>query len=366
MSRLPKSVRDAEKRIEEYDKEVLKQQDADGKTDDQPTGEGVGQEAPEQPEQTGKDEQTEDPKVEPEAEEQEEPQEKPAAGSDDGVIAEDISPTSEKKPGEDFRHKYEVLQGKYNKELALMRNELNGEKARTKGLEILLSKLDAQSDRKQQKQPEKRDESIPLVDPSKYEDYDEPVKDLAAKYNRLANYVRQYGQQNEQRWQQAGQRIQHVGSQSQQIMLEKFKQQISEEFPGWEQLDNHPEFSRWINDADPETGFSRKAMLDSYGQRQDHKRFASLLKKAANDVGLSRPQRQVGNGRKPSLEAQIAPDTSRVDHVPQGEKTVKRSDIKKFYDDLSRGKLKRLTEKEINKREHEIERAVVEGRVVEG
>jgi hypothetical protein len=150
-------------------------------------------------------------------------------------------------------------------------------------------------------------------------------------------------------------------------------QALDQQMPEWHEVNHAPEFHAWLALQDPFSGVTRKKLLtDAYeGNKTSQvlaffKSFVSELAATQPPEPQPEPVRQPAAPLKPTLESLAAPGRARTaaSPVPAAEKQIiYTSDINAFYDAKRRG-LYNGREEEFLAAERELNKAMLEGRVV--
>jgi len=271
--------------------------------------------------------------------------EKAASGEKKEVIKEDGGKPVDDTPGtpeqelEKAKHKYDVLKGKYDKEVPELALKLSEQAGELKALKEQIASLTA--GKKDGDASTKKDDA-PVIeeDPSiKYlqDEYPEvykglktavgkELKGLSEKIDKLAESVKVNTQE-----------VHRTAEERYYDDLDTVKE--------WRVINKSEEFNDWLDQVEPLSGFKRRdILLDAHGSLDSNRVksfYTSFLKE-------TKPVEQPGEGsesaeekaRKAKMKG-LAPDTTGTRRVADKSdnktKMVKGSEIKKFYEDVRKG-----------------------------
>jgi hypothetical protein len=134
---------------------------------------------------------------------------------------------------------------------------------------------------------------------------------------------------------------------------EKMYQQLKQEVPHWSQINEHPEFHRWLNMPDPMSGQIRQNLLSEAYGRNEASRVAHVFKAFLADQAPYVPQN--GQGQAPGngagyipaptpqfdLAQYAAPGRAKPGQTQVGspeKPIINAAEIKQFYSDSANGK----------------------------
>lgn len=353
VDKIPESVKEAAEEADRLQRELIEANKAQ-KTDQ---GEPPKTDQPEPevaPEET--------PKEEPEPEEpsQEPPEEvKSVEPKPEG----DAQPTKgEPAKREDYEHKYKVLQGMYNKDTTELRTAIKTLEARSRGMEGLLSQIQA---KEQVAAQPKAEPAYEYLNPEEFKDYDPEVKKLIEQHNRLASYVAYLDGAVKERTGQIEGRVKEVHIRSQEDALNRFKTDLAGVEPDWKTVDADPAWRSWLSQPDDLSGVPRGEFLKRAVSNHDVARVSRFISTWRKETGRPRPQTAQATPnqqRRPNIEKLLVPNRVSADSMPKSKKSWTRSDISKFYQEKADGKWDRR-EDEARKIERDIFAATKEGRL---
>jgi hypothetical protein len=269
--------------------------------------------------------------------------------------------TSEQK-AEKAQHKYDVLQGKYNKEVPDLANRLAEQAGMIKLLQDQIVTLTAvkPTDGVPDKAPAKgildgleKDPNISYLK----EEYPQVWQGIEVALNRMAT-------ETSERIKEIKSEVSDQKRHSAKTDRDRFYEEM-DKVEGWEEINKSSEFNTWLDEVEPLTGYKRRDILGEAHASLDATRaknfFSEFSKKTAPVV------KEVVEDHKEDLG--IAPRTTggkpRVDKTEKRGKTFKASEYKKFGQDIING-LYKGKEAERLVKEAEYDLAIAENRILLG
>lgn len=242
-------------------------------------------------------------------------------------------------------HKFNVLQGKYNSEVAPLQRENAQLKATVTDLEARLEKLEQGTGG-----------DLPPIT----EDIPPEIKEMYG--DDLLAFIDSRAQLHARR--ESGAAVKPVQTQFQnfqqsqmQSRQEAFWGEIAKAHPDWEQIN---QLDAWINfcaQVIPEVGVERQFVIDQAVRRNDPQPIIAALK-AFKALGTRGNQQQFQHREVPS-DGGTGPRP-----VPEGAPRLKESEIAQFYQDLALGKVYRGREQEAKDFEAKIRAANEAGTII--
>ncbi len=273
------------------------------------------------------------------------------------------------KPEDDYKHKYEVLQGKYDAEI----KKLLEENATIKGY---LASLPNPQQPPAQPQPA-TPPSQPAPAPAPAAAESESVKELKEVYPLIYDGVKQmldsymnvfitrFSQEFEQK---LAPRIAKVEEFQVKRSVQDLYRYLDQNCPDWKKIDHDPRFTEWLQKKAPYSNKTKFQLLREAYQALDQDSVLDFFKDFQKESGATY--------QAPPATPVVPPvDPASVSTPPSGggtpppptsqEEPIKRSDLRQFYQDVANGKY-RGRDAEKNAAEALIMKAMREGRVVEG
>lgn len=248
------------------------------------------------------------------------------------------------KKEEDFKHKYEVLQGKYNAEMGRMN-------------ELLSSTLAERA-----KVNFKKDDTF--SDGSDNED--DLITQLKEEFPTIAKGMEAFMKKEiKAKLAPAESRINELAEATNGVVVNDYLEALDAAMPQWREIKDKPEFAQWLGQADRYTGVSKMRLLQGADTQKNTKAVTALYEDFARESGLLSDEGAVdkGSDSTPQPKRNIAPLTSQNLAPSTGSKgTITRAEITKFYNDRALGKYSG-TEEDAAKAEGRIMKAVREGKV---
>lgn len=241
---------------------------------------------------------------------------------------------------EDWEHKYNVLKGKYDKEVKRLHRELdslrreNSElKAKVDTLMVMLSSQKANGGQEE----------------SSVED---ELKKFREDYPELYNAVRRMVESSIARIRE------EVKVASEGMNEKQYLATLTSLVPNWQELNSDPDFLDWLKERDELSGYTRHELMLMAHERRDAHRVAQFFKRYLAEVGVDRSKAE-GHSR-----VSVSPQSRKVSNTGErSQRVYKESEIKSFYRDLALGK---IPPDVASKWEKEYTQAVIEGRVIYG
>jgi len=310
MSTTPRAVQEAEDRANRLQEELIanKQQAASGET---PAADGA-----------------------PAASETPPTDAPPAQGSESSAPANDSQPATP-APGDDWEHRFKVLQGKYNSEVPRFAQENKDLKSRLESLESEMTQLKATP-------PE------PLVKQEEIDEYGEGLIDVARRIaqEELAKKQSEIDALKSQ--------INQISTATTNTAKNDFFKSLNALVPDWEQINADQSFLTWLDELDELTGETRQSLLSKAEQARDASRvsnFFTSFKKASSSWAAN---------SQSALEQQVVPPTNKAPDTPPSKKVWTRGEISEFYDRVRKGA---VSDADAIAIEADITAASIEGRI---
>lgn len=267
-------------------------------------------------------------------------------------------PAAPQDPQEDFKQKYYILQGKYNAEIPQLSHQL-------RQLQSEIATLRAENQRLLTTPPEAPKVETPTALPAQLV---EIRNQIAEEYDdRLADLMVKLAQTFAQQKAPAGpasdivSRIDRLEVRNEKTEKERHWDFIDSTVPDWREININPEFHAWLDELDPLVGRTRQELLKEANDSLESRRvtmFFQLFKQ--HKAALASTQ---APGRREKLEGKVTPQSQGGSaSTPQDRKIYTRDEIKKFYDDIAKGKSPH-SESEIERINRDITAAQAEGRI---
>lgn len=268
----------------------------------------------------------------------------------EGAISVDTEPTTQMvqptDEGEDWQHKYEVLKGKYDKEVPRLHREIKLLKREKEDLLKRLALLESVVTNIQQQQrqaPQAPSQDIEDEELKRFaEEYPEVYKSVAKLLEKKLKTVEAT-----------------VQSQASMMAQQNFYSRLTALVPDWERLNTDPDFIDWLQEPEGETGFTRHQLMLMAFEKGDADRVASFFKRfiaqSQQDGSQSPYKARADKNVYPPQRKQVQQEPSK--------KMFTESEIKEFYRLSALGK---IDPKKKQALEAEILSALAENRVIYG
>lgn len=264
-------------------------------------------------------------------------------------------PTPPPAPQDDFRQKYLVLKGKYDKEIVDLKVANSELVERNVQLEGMLEQLAARS-----APPVHASATSHLIKPEETAEYGAEFFDVVGRRAREIVDAELAPLRN-----QLSQKKQADAILTEEEKKAKIAAALSDPVSGvagWEQINSSQNFIAWLADADVFSGRVKRELLTEAFKKGDAARVVQFFK-AFQEDSTSAP---APGARTPSVDpgTLVAPGTPRsgggpVD-APGGSRMWTQAEVSQFYAEARRGKIPAERKAQIEK---EIIRAAAEGRV---
>ena len=266
-------------------------------------------------------------------------EEKKAQEEEDAAKAKQL----EEEP--DFKHKYDVLQGKYDAEIPRLTSDV--QKLRSHNIELSQIISTLQSEVEKVKTTEKPKDISTVLTKEEMEDLESVIEpSLLNKVvdNLLAERLRKIEQS-----------VSSVQNTQFQTAEDIFWGKI-DSIPNWQAINNDPVFNEWLDNKAPYTHLTRRQLLKEAQSKLDAVTVAEIF----TDFSGTKETPPETTKRKPRISP--AKGTGRTITSAVGKQWAIK-DINNFYNDVQKGKYKGR-EKERKQIEQDIWNAQKEGRII--
>ena len=289
--------------------------------------------------------------------------------NDEAIPPSEPEPKKREKAKDDeetLQQKYRTLQGMYNAEVPKLHAENKDLNMRLQQMEQLLSTLSDQSKQNSTSQPAQHE---PLVSEEDINEYGESI-DVMRKVSReeYMPVVQKISELEKYLQDLQNNVVPQVNSLSQHQRAsteQQFWSQLGSAVPNWREVNDNADFQTWLLQQDPLVGVSRQTMLEDAQRNYDVNRVIQFFKTWLDMSGSSEATASQNSQRTSELEKQVAPGRARnaSSSTATNQKTYTPEDIKKFFNDVQRGKYKGR-EQERARIERDIFAAQKDGRIV--
>lgn len=231
-------------------------------------------------------------------------------------------------PEANWEHKYNVLQGMFNKQDQEM-------KALTDTINNLQAVINQQSaallERQAQPAPVLNTPpagSVQKIEKNSLAAYGDEIVYLAEGYNQLVDLVSSLQAQLSNRGAANGpdnSRLDRIERIVEETAQERFTRELGQSIPRWREVMNTPEFRGWLQNIDDTSGYQYRTMMDYAMKNLRSSQAAAIIRRFSLDTGI-----QVGASQQPAqpksvindqtLEGQVMPDAAAS--VNQGQPKV--------------------------------------------
>lgn len=287
-------------------------------------------------------EQDRNPQDEPPAPDEPKPEEKPQPAEE---TAKD-EPKAQDQDALYWQHRFQVIQGKYNREIPVLRKENDELKQQVADKDRRIAELEQQS-------PNADNGGVTDDQLAKFKA--EFGEDLVTFVERMVNQRAPAPQADTGNTRELQERLERLETEKQEDAQARFWVNLEQAVPTFRELNADPKFHQFLAQFDPQTGKQRQQALTEAQQALDAKGVADIFQLFLEQAG------QQASSAKPKVpDVQVEPRTTRVTDAPQGKRRWSRAEINQFYRDKTAG---RYGAEEAERLEADIFAAQSEGRV---
>lgn len=266
-----------------------------------------------------------------------EPKESPKA-SDPPAPAND--PPASPPAQDEWKHKYQTLQGMFNSQIGKLQKELADIRAENATLKAAPpAPASAPAPAIQDKYVTDKDEqefgadTIDLIRRAAREEFS---GQLAAERDRVANLEKMLTTLQAD----IVPKVETVAQASKVNAEQTFWSTLQARVPDWRTINDNPDFHTWLLSVDPMTGTQRQEYLDKAQAASDVNRVVAVFEAwKTGTVPAPPPPPPTPSPAASELEKQVAPGRGRgTDPAPAEKKTYTREEVAQFYRDVTAGK----------------------------
>lgn len=244
--------------------------------------------------------------------------------------------------GDDWEHKFKVLQGKYSAEVPRLNQQLRDLQQQH---ETLKAQINAQPAQK----PVNTDNFATIR-----EDYgDEFVKPFEALVEQNASLVSQIEALQNQ--------LQGLQGTQEKTAQDVFFDRLDAAVPNWEQVNADQGFHAWLREFDPIAGLTRQESLNEAEKQLNANRVIAIF--SAYAKGKQQSQQNKETRRQDAIEQQLAPATNKAEPQTEGKPIYALSDVKRWYEKAALAQLSSKKPQEYERLDREFTQAQAEGRI---
>lgn len=275
----------------------------------------------------------------------------PAETPDDSA-KEDPKPDSQDRDALYWKHRHDVIQGKYNKEVPALHAEVRQLKQDIADKDARIQELEAQSSAGQNGGPD--DAQIEQF----RQEYGEELVDFVQRMIDAKGGDSRKPEIDPKRVEELDQRVAQFEQERMADAEARFWTDLKRAIPNWETVNKDPDFHQFLAQIDPISGKQRQVLLNEARDALDAQRVIEIFQ-----LHLKNQSQSHGQGRQ-IPEEEVEPRTARTTEAePQGggnKRIWTGKDISQFYKQKAAG---RMDPKEAERLEADIFAAQREGRV---
>lgn len=256
-------------------------------------------------------------------------------------------------PDEDYKQRYGVLKGKYDKEMAEMRVLVAEQAEQIRSLEHLVEQATAARDAV----PSSSKPTSKLIKDEEEEEYGKEFFDVVGRRAREIVEA-ELGPLREKLQREAGREVK-VTEEQKRVTVQSA---LDEAVPNWGEINTDQRFLAWLAERDVFSGEVKQVLLTKAFKAGDAARVVGFFKAFQEDSGRT----PTPAARQPAVDAGtlVAPGTPKggpgPSDAPGGARVWTQAEISEFYANVRRGKIPAERKAQI---EAEIIKAAAEGRV---
>lgn len=261
-----------------------------------------------------------------------------------------MEPTPPAEPvADDFKQKYSVLRGKYDKEIPELKAQISELLDTNRRLERMVEQAAA----RMTEAPAAKGKEY--IKPEEKEEYGDDFFDVVGRRAREV-YEAEISRLNE--------RIDQLSGKSKRVDAETARQKVftalDEKVPNWQAINGDTKFLAWLADADVFSGRTKRELLSEAFENNDAARVVGFFRAFQEDSPAPAPAARQPVVDAGTLVAPGAPRSGAPVDAPGGGRLWTEAEISQFYADVRRGKVSPEDRKRI---EADIFKAAAEGRV---
>ncbi len=260
---------------------------------------------------------------------------------------------------EQMKHQYDVLRGKYNKEVPRLNQQIQESGKELEKVSAQVSELQQQLQEERSKQTEQTTESFhdAMIDGG-YATNDPLVKEVE-KLRKQINATATENSELKQQLSNLGQDVEVAKKTTTTTSISLFNQAVLTAHKDAEEvLGSNANFHKWLEEYEGHSGITRWQTCEEAMKRRDSDTVIRLIDAWKKESGVKNPP--------PNQQENLNPDISHSTvETPAGEKrTYTRKFIHDFYrDKANRTIYERMTDEEVQELDKDIVQASKEGRV---
>lgn len=209
----------------------------------------------------------------------------------------------------DWKHKYDVLQGMYNKGQEDVKN-LSDTVANLQTMVNQQSTL-LQQQSKAEPAPVAAEPEIGIekLDEADFVGYGEEMRLLAQQHNQLIDINKQLMARIGQTPAGDETRLNRIESIVNETAQDRYTKALDLDIPDWRRIVNDSTFTGWLQGVDPASNYRWKDMMDSAYANLNHQQVSAILKRYAFDTGIDIGQATVQDAPVSPGPTNIADET---------------------------------------------------------
>lgn len=286
-------------------------------------------------------------------------------------------------PKQDWKHKYSVLQGKYDAEVPRLNEDLREARSGLRKMQDKVSHLETLVASMQAVQTRPAEPDKPLITQEEIDTFGPDLIDIVGRVAKqvLEPYVDKRFGEIEKNVKQVGENVASTQKTMAESARDRLYERLDKTVPEWRTINRTQEFVNWLNEVDPYTGVPKGVNLRAAFERNDSDRvlafFEGFQKEhavATEDPDPAAPTEESApphEGPQQGLETLVAPGTPKTGTTVAQEESGKgriwtRQMISDFYNqknELIKADPNRDLPDKIQALERDLFKAQSEGRI---
>lgn len=261
------------------------------------------------------------------AQETPEPQKEPVseATENPGEIPAPVKEVKDEKGADYWKHRFDVLQGKYNAELPGLREQLQEAQQRMARMQIELEQVKESHQKAAQTRQQQETDTATLKTIR-----DEYGDEIANVFERMQGTIQTLESRLASELEGTKKEVNATREAAAQTAAEAYYQSLDDKVEGWREVNTDPDFHAWLEEEEGISGRTRGEILKESHESLNARRVARIFSEYK--------RQKEGTTKRDPRESQITPDTAGGETTPQGKPIYSRAEVKKFYEDVTKGK----------------------------
>lgn len=223
-------------------------------------------------------------------------------------------PQPAEQGGDEWKKRFETLQGKYNAEVPRLHQQL--QQAQEFARQLAQELAEIKQTQEQLKESQVSEESLVSQDDidAISEAYGDDIIEFVDKMinDRLRKVgvtkLKEQVDKVMEAYNQLSSNVSTVGETQQQVAAQQIVQQLRARIPEFDQVNNDPAFAEWLQAEDPVSGLSRLVIVQDAFSKLDVDRLERLFRLFMDESGFARRQQEQVS-RQTAVAQQVTPES---------------------------------------------------------